>query len=42
MWGELIEIKRGVSYNDYIAFPYASDVEEGIKTKHARTDSLYY
>ncbi|MBQ9278769.1 MAG: HlyD family efflux transporter periplasmic adaptor subunit [Lachnospiraceae bacterium] len=42
MWGELIEIKRGVSFNDYIAFPYASDVEEGIKTKHAQTDSLYY
>ena len=42
MWGELIEIKRGVSYNDYIAFPYASGVEEGIKTNHASTDSLYY
>ncbi len=42
MWGELIEIKRGISYNDYIAFPYASGVEEGIKTNHARTDSLYY
>lgn len=42
IWGELIEIKRGVSYNDYIAFPYASGVEEGIKTNHARTDSLYY
>ncbi|MBQ9199310.1 MAG: HlyD family efflux transporter periplasmic adaptor subunit [Lachnospiraceae bacterium] len=42
MWGELIEIKRGVSYNDYLAFPYASGVEEGIKTNHARTDSLYY
>ena len=42
MWGELIEVKRGVSYGDYIAFPYASGVEEGLKTNHATADSLYY
>lgn len=42
MWGELIEIKSGVSYNDYLAFPYASGVEEGIKTKHAGLEDLYY
>ena len=43
MWGELIEVKSGVSMDDYLAFPYASNVEEGIKTKHNEDiESLYY
>ncbi|MBR1816659.1 MAG: biotin/lipoyl-binding protein [Lachnospiraceae bacterium] len=42
IWGETLEIKRGISFNDYIAFPYASDAVEGTKTKHASADELYY
>lgn len=32
MWGDTIEIKSGISFEDYIAFPYASDAKEGVKT----------
>lgn len=32
MWGDTIEIKSGISFEDYIAFPYASDAREGVKT----------
>ncbi|MBQ9609777.1 MAG: biotin/lipoyl-binding protein [Lachnospiraceae bacterium] len=42
IWGDTLEIKRGIGYNDYIAFPYASDAVEGTKTKHASIDELYY
>ena len=43
MWGEMIEVKSGISMEDYIAFPYASNVEEGTKTKHSEDiEGLYY
>ncbi len=43
MWGETIEIKSGISMEDYVAFPYASSVEEGTKTKHSEDiEGLYY
>ncbi len=43
MWGEMIEVKSGISMEDYIAFPYASNVEEGTKTKHCEDiEGLYY
>lgn len=43
MWGETIEVKSGISMEDYIAFPYASNVEEGTKTKHSEDiEGLYY
>ncbi|MBO6114582.1 MAG: HlyD family efflux transporter periplasmic adaptor subunit [Lachnospiraceae bacterium] len=42
MWGEIIQIKSGLSMDDYVAFPYASDVEEGMKTKHANFEGMYY
>ena len=43
MWGEMIEVKSGISMEDYIAFPYASSVEEGTKTKHSEDiEGLYY
>ena len=42
IWGDTLEIKRGIGYNDYIAFPYAGDAVEGTKTKHASAEELYY
>ena len=43
MWGEMIEVKSGISMEDYVAFPYASNVEEGTKTKHSEDiEGLYY
>ena len=42
IWGDTLEIKKGIGYGDYIAFPYASDAVEGVKTKHATADELYY
>lgn len=40
-YGDL-EIISGVSQEDYIAFPYSADVEEGVKTKKESADKLYY
>ncbi len=40
-YGDL-EIIGGVSQDDYIAFPYSADVEEGVKTKKESADKLYY
>lgn len=39
--GGTLEILRGLTLKDRIAFPYGSDVENGAKTKNASTDSLY-
>ena len=36
-----LEIKSGVSKNDYIAFPYGSNVFEGAETEEATIDELY-
>ncbi len=36
------EILGGISDGDYIAFPYSSDVVEGVKTKIESVDKLYY
>lgn len=36
------EILGGISQEDYIAFPYSSDVSEGVKTKIESVDKLYY
>lgn len=37
-----IEIVGGLTYDDYIAFPYSADTVEGVKTKHESSDKLYY
>ena len=42
LWGDTIKILGGVGRNDLIAFPYASDAKEGVKTKEASTSSMYY
>ena len=31
LWGYMIEIKDGVSSDDYLAFPYGNGAKEGIK-----------
>ncbi len=40
-YGDL-EIVGGLSYDDYIAFPYSADCVEGVRTKHESVDKLYY
>lgn len=41
LWGSMIEIKAGLSPDDYIAFPYSADAVEGVHTKQESTDVLY-
>lgn len=33
IWGSYIEIKSGLTYDDYIAFPYGKTAKEGVSTK---------
>lgn len=40
VWGSLIEVKGGISYDDLICFPYGKDVKEGIATK--RSEKVLY
>ncbi len=35
IWGDTIEIKSGITMEDYIAFPYEKDATEGVKTKQS-------
>lgn len=41
LWGSMIEIKAGLSPNDYIAFPYSADAVEGVHTIQESIDVLY-
>ncbi|MBR1810339.1 MAG: biotin/lipoyl-binding protein [Clostridia bacterium] len=41
LWGWSTQIKSGLSEDDYIAFPYGTDVVEGAKTVEAEPDALY-
>ena len=42
LWGSYIEILNGgISYDDFIAFPYGRDVKPGAKTEQASVDNLY-
>jgi HlyD family secretion protein len=41
LWGSYMEIKSGLTYEDYMAFPYGSNVKEGAKTVQATPDKLY-
>lgn len=41
LWGSMIEIKGGLSPNDYIAFPYSADAVEGVNTVQESIDVLY-
>ena len=42
LYGDSIEIKSGVTYDDYIAFPYLDEAQEGVKTEQKSTMELYY
>jgi multidrug efflux pump subunit AcrA (membrane-fusion protein) len=37
----VVEVKSGLSEDDYIAFPYGSNVEEGAQTEQVSIDELY-
>lgn len=41
LWGEMIAIKSGVSYDDYLALPTAKNAKEGIKTEKKDINDLY-
>ena len=40
VYGSMIQIKKGVSAEDYLAFPYGTGSKEGIKCE--KVDSLDY
>ena len=41
IWGSSIEILRGVTTDDQIAFPYGRSARAGNRTQHAELDQLY-
>ncbi len=42
LWGSYTQILSGVSWDDYIAFPYGTDVTEGAKTKQQEDMTALY
>lgn len=40
-YGSLVEIKEGITKEDYVAFPYGKKVKEGAKTKKSTMEELY-
>lgn len=41
LYGSYIQIRGGLTIDDYIAFPYGKDVEDGAKTKESTIDEFY-
>lgn len=41
LWGSYLEIRSGVTPEDWIAFPYGKNVTEGAKTKQGTASELY-
>ena len=39
--GSIVEIKSGLTEENFIAFPYGKEVKEGAKTRKAEIDELY-
>ena len=39
VWGDIVEIKEGLSGSDYIAFAYSKNAKEGTKTKNMSEDA---
>ena len=37
----MIEIKEGITEEDYISFPYGKKVKEGAKTKRVSMEDMY-
>ncbi len=42
LYSSYIEIKEGLTINDYVAFPYGKDLKEGVKTKEGSPDNIIY
>ncbi len=40
-YGELVEIKEGITEEDYLAFPYGKKVKDGAKVKRSEISELY-
>ena len=40
-YGEMVEIKDGITSEDYLAFPYGKKVKEGAKVKRSEVSELY-
>lgn len=41
LYGAYTEIRGGISMDDYVAFPYGKDVEDGAKTNESTMDEFY-
>lgn len=41
LWGSYTQIRGGLTIDDYVAFPYGKDVEDGAKTVEATAQELY-
>lgn len=41
LWGSMVEVRGGLSQEDYVAFPYGRGVQAGNPTKVAELDELY-
>lgn len=41
LWGSYTEIRRGLTMDDYIAFPYGKTVKDGAQTTEADVNDLY-
>lgn len=42
LWGSYVEITAGLSGSEYIAFPYGSDVREGVRTEKQENPYYFY
>lgn len=42
IYGSYIEIKNGITMEDYLAFPYGKTLKDGVKTKEGSMDSIIY
>lgn len=42
IYGSYIEIKEGLSMEDYIAFPYGKTLKDGVKTKEGSLENIMY
>lgn len=42
IYNSYIEIKSGLTMDDYIAFPYGKNLKDGVKTKEGSSDNIIY
>ena len=41
LWGSYTEIRRGLTMDDWIAFPYGKTVKDGAQTQESNVQELY-